>query len=129
MAELVRQKFRVLADRARQALEQEGEPFTVLADLLRGNAEQLRRDAGMQQALAGFDEHIWAQAAPEQDELLTLTGELIGRARRAGTIRRDATAWDVAMLMSGVCATMNQSAPGFDYRRHLELILDALRHR
>ena len=49
--------------------------------------------------------------------------------RRVGTIRPDATAWDVAMLMSGLCATMNQSAPGFDYRRHLELIIDALRPR
>src|SRR5438045_6447724 len=76
MAELVRRKFRILTARASEALEREGEPFTVLRDLLRDNAEQLRRDAGMQQALAGFDEHIWAQAEPEQNELLTLTGEL-----------------------------------------------------
>ena len=41
MAELVRQKFRVLADRTREALEREGEPFTVLADLLRENAERI----------------------------------------------------------------------------------------
>jgi AcrR family transcriptional regulator len=129
MAELVRQKFRHLATRAREALERSGEPFAILADLLRGNAEELQRDAVMQQTLAGFDEHIWAQAQPEQDELLGLTAELIARAHRAGTIRPDTTAWDIAMLMCGLCATMAHSGPGFDWRRHLELIIDGLRAR
>jgi AcrR family transcriptional regulator len=129
MAELVRQKFRFLADRAREALGREDEPFTVMVDLLRANASELQRDATMQQTLAGLDDHIWEQARPEQDELLALTAELVDRARRAGTIRADATEHDIGMLMCGVCATMGRAFPGLDWQRHLELVIDALRPR
>jgi AcrR family transcriptional regulator len=129
LVELVRQKFVHLGARTREALERDGEPFEVLADLMRANAEHLQSDAVMQQTLAGFDEQIWAHAAAEQAELLGLTEQLIDRAKRAGTIRADATGWDVAMLMCGLCATMARAAPGFDWRRNLELAIDALRPR
>jgi AcrR family transcriptional regulator len=127
LVELVRQKFRRLADRTREALEHTGEPFEVIADLMRANATELQRDAVMQQTLAGLDEQIWAHARTEQQELVDLTGELIDRAKRAGTIRADATSWDIAMLMCGLCATMTHSAPGFDWPRYLELAIDSLR--
>jgi AcrR family transcriptional regulator len=129
MVELVRQKFRMMSDRTREALEQEGEPFAVLIELLETNASELHRDANMQQALAGVGEHIWSQAQSEQEELLALTGELIDRAKRVGTIRPDATPHDVGMLMSGVCATMGRRVEGFGWERHLALIIDALRPR
>jgi AcrR family transcriptional regulator len=129
MVELVRQKFRVMTARARETVEQEGEPFQRLAAMMRLNAEEVGRDANMQQTLAGFDEEIWAQAAPERDELIRLTGELVQSARHAGTIRSDATAYDVAMLMSGLCVSMVHAGIGFDWERHLELVIDALRPR
>jgi AcrR family transcriptional regulator len=129
MVELVRQKFRVMTARARETLEQEGEPFQRLTAMMRQNAEEVGRDANMQQTLAGFDEEIWAQAAPERDELIRLTGELVQSARHAGTIRSDATAYDVAMLMSGLCVSMVHAGIGFDWERHLELVIDALRPR
>jgi AcrR family transcriptional regulator len=129
LVELVRQKFRSFAASARDALERDDEPFEVLADLLRANAEALERDAATQQALAGAGEQIWVQAQPEQEELLELTAQLIARARRAGTIRADARAMDIAMLMCGLCATMAHPAPGFDWRRHLDLLIDMLRAR
>jgi hypothetical protein len=31
------------------------------------------------------------------------------------------------MLMCGVSATMAQTGPGFDWHRHLELVIDMLR--
>jgi AcrR family transcriptional regulator len=127
MTELVRQKFRTMSDRAREALEWEGEPFEVLVKLLGTNAAELRRDANMQQTLVGAGEHVWARAQAEQDELLALTGELIDRAKRAGTIRADATPYDIGMLMSGVCATMARSGGAFSWERHLSLVIDALR--
>jgi AcrR family transcriptional regulator len=129
MVELVRQKFRVMTARARETLEQEGEPFQRLTALMRLNAEEVGRDANMQQTLAGFDEEIWVQAAPERDELIRVTGELVESARRAGTIRSDATPYDVAMLMSGLCVSMVHAGMGFDWERHLELVNDALRPR
>ena len=129
LVELVREKFNLFAATAREALERDGEPFEVLVDLMRANAEALGRDAGTQQVLAGAGEHIWASAAAEQNELLELTSRLIDRARRAGTIRPDVTATDIGMLMCGVSATMAHSGSGFDWRRHLDLLIDMLRAR
>ena len=63
LVELLREKFRLFAARAREALEQDGEPFAVLEDLLRRNAETAASDAAVQHALAGAGEHIWMQAA------------------------------------------------------------------
>lgn len=128
LAELLREKFRLFSARARDALVQDGEPFAVFEELLRRNAETTASDAAVQHALAGAGEHIWKQAQAEQQELLAITGELIARARRAGTIRQDADANDIAMLMCGVCATMG-AKPGFDWRRHLDLVIDMLRAR
>jgi AcrR family transcriptional regulator len=127
MVELVRQKFQLFAATVRDALDQDGEPFAVFADVLRRNAEAAAADATMQHALAGVGEHIWKQAQAEQEELSLLTEQLIARARSAGTIRADIGATDVAMLMCGVSATMGHNAPGFDWHRHLELVIDMLR--
>ncbi len=129
MVELVRQRFRVFAASAHEALARDGEPFAVFADMLRRNADGLARDAGMQQVLTGAGEHIWAQAQTEVDELNGLTAALIAHAQQAGTMRPDVRATDIGMLMCGLCATMTQSRPGFDWRRHLELGIDTLRAR
>lgn len=129
MVELVRQQFRLFAARAREALEQDGEPLAVFAEVLRGNAEAAARDAAMQHALAGVGEHVWAQAQAEQQELNALTGELVARAQRAGTVRPDVSAADIAMLMCGVSATMSHTGPDFDWHRHLDLAIDMLRAR
>ena len=129
LVELVREKFRRFTAEARDALDRDDEPFQVLADLLRANAEALADDAGTQQVLAGAGEHIWTGAAAEQAELLQITSQLIDRARDAGTIRADAAATDIGMLMCGVSATMAHPASGFDWRRHLDLLIDALRPR
>jgi AcrR family transcriptional regulator len=128
LAELVRQKFRLFADRARDALAEDGEPFALLEALMRRNAATAAGDAGIQYAMASAGEHAWTHARAEQDELLTLTAELIDRARRAGTIRPDVEATDIGMLMCGVCCTMS-AGPDFDWRRHLDLVVDVLRAR
>lgn len=129
MVELVRQKFRLFTTRAREAFEDGGDPFDVFAELLRSNAATAARDASMQHALAGVGEHIWTQAQAEQEELQAVSGELMARAQRAGTMRPDVGAADIAMLMCGVCATMAHHGPGFDWHRHLELAIDMLRAR
>ena len=128
LTELVRQKHRLFADRARQALEEDGEPFAVIEGLMRRNAATAAEDAGIQYALASAGEQAWTQAQAELDELIAVTGELIERARRAGTIRPDIEAMDIGMLMCGVCTSM-APRPGFDWRRHLDLVIDMLRAR
>lgn len=129
LAELLREKFRLFTARAREALAGDGEPFAVVEALLRRNAETAASDAAVQHALAGAGEHIWMQAQAEQQELLAITGDLIARARDVGTIRHDVDANDIAMLMCGLCSTMAGGRPGFDWRRHLDLVIEMLRAR
>jgi AcrR family transcriptional regulator len=127
LVELVRRKFRVFAEHAREALDQDGDAFEILAGAMRRNAETAAGDVAMQHALGGVGEHIWLQAETEQRELLALTEQMLDRAREGGTLRPDIQAADIGMLMCGVCSTMVHKGPGFDWKRHLELAIDALR--
>jgi AcrR family transcriptional regulator len=129
MVELVRQKFRLFADRAHRALDADTEPFEALIGVMRQNANTAAADAATQLALAGAGEHIWSQARAEQEELLAATDELIARARQAKTIRPDVRGTDIGMLMCGVCSSMGFPMRGFDWERHLELVVDMLRPR
>ena len=47
VAEILRQKFRIFTENARAALERDGEPFAVFADLLRTNAEVCAGEASV----------------------------------------------------------------------------------
>jgi len=127
MGELVRQKFELFLSHAREALDDPAEPFEAFAGLLRRNAAFMARDAATQHALMSAGEEIWEHAAPVRDKLLDITAELIDRAQQAGTMRADFAAGDVPMLMCGLGAAMAMNAVDFDYERHLELLLDAMR--
>ena len=77
------------------------------------------------------DLYVQTNTHSEQEarQFVELTSRLIDRAQRAGTIRADATATDIGMIMCGVSATMGHPTSGFDWRRHLDLLIDALRPR
>jgi AcrR family transcriptional regulator len=128
LAELVRQTFRLFTEWARAALEAGGEPFALIEGLLRRIAETAAGDAGVQYALASSARQAQTEAPAEQDELIAVIAELTGRARRAGTIRPGREAIDIAMLICGVVSVMGPR-PGFDWRRHLDLVIDTLRVR
>jgi AcrR family transcriptional regulator len=124
LGELVTEKFRLFADNAERALEVD-DPWAAFAGLLRDNAQFCAGDVGVQQALARGP-IAWDYAAPEIDRLRTTTTQLIERAQRAGVMRRDFVVDDIPMLMAGLGSTMG--VPGYDWRRHLEIILAGLRH-
>ena len=129
LTELVRQTFRLFTERAREALQAGGEPLALIEGLLRRIAETAAGDAGVQYALASSDaQTARSEAQAEQDELIAVIAELIERARRAGTIRPGIEATDIAMLICGVVSAMGPR-PGFDWRRHLDLVIDTLRAR
>jgi AcrR family transcriptional regulator len=128
LTELVRQTFRLFTGWAREALEAGGEPFALIEGLLRRIAETAAGDAGVQYALASSARQAQTEAPAEQDELIAVIAELTGRARRAGTIRPGREAIDIAMLICGVVSVMGPR-PGFDWRRHLDLVIDTLRVR
>jgi len=129
LTELVRQTFRLFTGWAREAREAGGEPFALIEGLLRRIAETAAGDAGGQYALASSDaQAARSEAQAEQDELIAVIAELTGRARRAGTIRPGIEATDIAMLICGVVSAMGPR-PGFDWRRHLDLVTGTLRAR
>lgn len=127
LTELVRQTFRLFTEWAREALEAGGEPFALIEGLLRRIAETAAGDVGVQYALtSSAAQAARSEAQAEQDELIAVIAELVERARRAGTIRPGIEATDIAMLICGVVSAMGPR-PGFDWRRHLDLVIDALR--
>src|SRR5712672_3649849 len=129
VTELIRQTFRLFTEWARAALEAGGEPFALIEGLLRRIAETAAGDAGVQYALASSDaQAARSEAQAEQDELIAVIAELSGRARRTGTIRPGIEAIDIAMLICGVVSAMGPR-PGFNWRRHLDLVIDTLRAR
>jgi AcrR family transcriptional regulator len=128
VAELVRQTFRLFTERAREALGADVEPFALIEGLMRRIAETAAGDAGVQYALATSEGPAWTESQAEQDELIAVIAQLVERARRAGTIRPDIEAIDIGMLICGVCSAMGPR-PGFDWRRHVDLVIDTLRVR
>jgi AcrR family transcriptional regulator len=129
MTELVRRTFESFVGTAREALATGGEPFEVLADVLRRNSELIAGDAAVQEGIMGAGAEVWAGTEAERTQLGEISRQLIERAQRAGTMRPDVGAEDIPMLMCGVCASMGHTAKMFDWRRHLELAIDSLRTR
>jgi len=123
MGELVASKFRTFADNAEIALTV-ADPWEAFSGLIRQNAETCARDVGIQQAL-GREPGAWAVALPELERLNGLANELIARGQAAGVLRADLVVADIPMLMCGLSAT--QAVPDYDWRRHLEMLLDAMR--
>jgi AcrR family transcriptional regulator len=129
LTELVRQTFRLFTGWAREAREAGGEPFALIEGLLRRIAETAAGDVGVRYALtSSAAQAARSEAQAEQDELIAVIAELIERARRAGTIRPGIEATDIAMLICGVVSAMGPR-PGFDWRRHLDLVIETLRVR
>ena len=126
MMALVERKFEQILEVTREGVAREdGEPFAVFADVLRRGAEVAAADAAAQDALTRSGRVTWLAVGPIRFELQAAAQVLIDRAQQAGTMRPDISAVDIPMLMCGVSATM--SAGEWDWRRHLELVLDGLR--
>jgi AcrR family transcriptional regulator len=120
---LVDEKFHTFATHAREAREV-ADPWEAFAGLLRRNAELMAADAGLRDAI-GSQPLDYAGAAFA--ELMAVGDELLRRAQDAGAVRADVTIEDIPMLMSSLCVSM--ANPRFDWRRHLDLVLDGLRAR
>jgi AcrR family transcriptional regulator len=123
LGELLVERFRLMADNAERALEIE-DPWEAFAWMLRTNAQFCAGEVGVQQALVRGPD-AWEYAAPEIERLRETATKLIVRAQRAGVMRPDFSVDDIPMLMAGLTTTM--AAPGYDWRRHLEIILAGIR--
>jgi AcrR family transcriptional regulator len=126
LLELLRERVLVFIDNTRNVLESDEPAGEAFRAVLVTNAEVVAGDTVCQQVLVGMGEQLWAKLGDERNQLDALTAELIERAQRAGAVRSDLTPSDVGMMMCGLCTSMTRDAPGFDWRRHLALLLDGV---
>jgi AcrR family transcriptional regulator len=128
MGELVRERFELFNTQLRAALaDTESEPGEALAAALRTNAAGLAGDAATRFAFMSGGERVFAHAALETEEFMRLAEALVRRARRAGQLASGFRADDIPMMMCGVCSTMGRAKPGWDWRRHFELVIRGMR--
>lgn len=127
MGELVRQRFDLFNENLRHALADErSSAFAALATALRANVASVAEDAATRFAFTSGGERVFAHAAVEIEEFMLIADELVGRARDTGELRDDFKADDIPMLMCGICATIGVNKPGWDWQRHLDLILHGM---
>jgi AcrR family transcriptional regulator len=126
MGALVRLKVEMLQEAADQALDVD-DPWESFAGVLRRGAEIMARDAALRDALNRVPE-AWEHAAEERERLDAVMSRVIRRGQEAGVIREDFAVGDVGMLMCGVSTSMSQHSE-WDWRRHLEMVLDGIRAR
>jgi AcrR family transcriptional regulator len=128
MGELVRERFGLFNERLGEAVADEGaDPFEALADVLRANAALVAEDAATRFAFLSGGERVFAHASDGMEQFMQLSLVLIDRAKAAGELMPDFQAQDIPMLMCGVCAAIDKRHDGWDWRRHLELILRGMR--
>jgi AcrR family transcriptional regulator len=124
MGALVAQKFAQFAANAREGLEIE-DPWEAFATTFRRNAELMAGDAGVQYVLMNIPD-LLEYIAPEKAELDEVTSKLIRRGKRAGVLRKDFEMHDFGMIMCGLCSTMGMGPAQFNWRRHVDILLDGL---
>lgn len=129
IGELVRQKFEKIADGLRQAKEKvDLDPGEQLLWSLQHNAAQLEDDLATQHVMSGAPRPaIWQMCAANVTEVNALATELIEGGVASGTLRPDMQVSDIRLVMGGITSTMADPATRPMWRRHMELMLDALR--
>nr|WKU62177.1 TetR family transcriptional regulator [uncultured bacterium] len=124
---MVRERFRAMADLARAA-ERVADPGEAVETLLRSYLEAADGDAAFQLALMGSGDLDWEGVEQQKAEFAEIVVRVIGRAVDSGAVRDDLTWRDFPLLTCGVMASMYFKPAGItNWRRHLELTLDAIR--
>lgn len=128
MGELVRERFGIFNERLSAALaDDRAAPFDALTDALRANAGSVAEDAATRFAFMSGGERVFAHAAGEMEEFMRLSNLLVDRAKAAGQLRSEFQAEDIPMVMCGVCATIDRRKSGWEWKRHLELVIRGMR--
>ncbi|MFV8054153.1 TetR/AcrR family transcriptional regulator [Mycobacterium sp. 48b] len=122
----------VIAERIRSVVEEgrtllaEADPADAMFIFLRSMVLQWgAADRGLVDALAGSGIDVNTVVPEAEDEYLTVLGELLAAAQRAGTARGDVTVADVKALLVGCQAMQSYNA---DVAEHVtSVVFDGLR--
>jgi AcrR family transcriptional regulator len=119
-----------LAAHGRRALA-DGDPWQAMTDFLFAAIDVMLTDASIS-AVTTAPDNALPRTAELKASLQALCGQLLDRARAAGTVRRDVTQADLIPLMCGVAYAAKahasgQEPPAATGRRYLAVTLDGLR--
>ena len=117
---IAREQFETLTEWAREAKDAPDPGVALEAHLWRC-AELQANNRALMEAVAEFKPSVARQA----EELHAYVEELLDRAKAQGTVRADATADDVRLMMCGLGGVMLMGGEG--WRRYLTVMLDGLR--
>jgi AcrR family transcriptional regulator len=119
---LAEERFERLEQVAREALAQD-DPWKSFERFMRASARIQSEDRALSEVLVSRPE-VMGRAA-ERVGILDLAAELLGRAQKAGVVRKDAEPQDIPMLMCALAGTFR--APHCNVDRYIGIALDGLR--
>jgi len=119
---LAAERFERLRELALEALAQD-DPWESFEGFMRASARIQTEDRALSEVLTSRPETMGRAA--EAADILTLVGEILGRAQAAGVVRKDAHPYDVPMLMCALAGTFRN--PRSDPERYIGITLDGLR--
>jgi len=132
LSALASDHFAKLAEIAETSAAEGGTSWDVVERMVWRTAGHSAGDHGMCEVLARASPTL--RAVPAAARLRELSGTLVQAAVDEGSVRADATADDIPMMMCGfgkIAALQRQGGgpSGLDWRRYLTIMLDGLRAR
>jgi AcrR family transcriptional regulator len=119
---LAEERFERLEQLAREALAQD-DPWKSFERFMRASAQIQGEDRALSEVLVSRPETM--SRAAERVGMLDLVGQLLGRAQKAGVVRKDADPTDIPMLMCALAGTAQ--TPHSNPDRYIGIALDGLR--
>jgi AcrR family transcriptional regulator len=119
---LAEERFERLEQLAREALTQD-DPWKSFERFMRASAQIQSEDRALSEVLVSRPETM--SRAAERVGMLDLVGQLLGRAQKAGVVRKDADPTDIPMLMCALAGTAQ--TPHSNPDRYIGIALDGLR--
>ena len=119
---LATERFERLRDRALEALDQD-DPLEAFENFIRKCARIQTDDRALSEVLTSRPETMGRAA--DRVGMLELTERVLGRAQKAGVVRKDAEPRDIPMIMCALAGTFRN--PHADADRYIGIVLDGLR--
>jgi AcrR family transcriptional regulator len=131
LAALMTDHFERLVDIAERAEAEGGSPWEAIEKLVWDCAQRSAEDHALCEILSQPPPLLATLPAPQK--LGEVSGRLVAAGVADGSVRPDATAADIPMMMCGfgkIAALQRRgTAPGTDWHRYLTIMLDGLRAR